>query len=179
MNKYFISGFPPEVSDDCIIEIFDNATFNSPDALKLAKPSPDEHGVVSGELPKSWSGSEIQIVFISLQYEHENVSLKRTSLGFYHTMVIKKETNSDLPFTHKWPVEPSTWHKSSQQLTMHAYRHAKFKNMCSKVVYWTLTIGSPVLGLILGGLIGVVIGFVITVAVVWLGKYASGEEKGI
>jgi hypothetical protein len=179
MNKYFISGFPPEGSDDCIVVIYDNATFNSPDAVRLAEPLPDENGVVSGELPKSWNGSEIQIVFISKQYAHENVYLERANLGFYHTFLIRKETNSDLPLTHKWPVEPAIWHKSSQKLTMHAYRQAKYKNILSKVVYWTLTIGSPILGLALGGPIGVVIGFIITFAVIWLGKYANGEEKGI
>lgn len=179
MNKYFISGFPPKGTDDCKIVIFDNATFNSLDAEKLAEPSPDENGVVSGEFSKAWNGSEIQIVFLSTQYVHESVSLEQTNLGFYHTMLIEKETNSNLPFTHKWPVEPKAWYKSSQKLTMHAYRQAKFKNILSKVIYWVLTIGSPILGLVLGGPIGVVIGFAITAAVVWLGKYANGEEKGI
>jgi len=179
MNRYFISGFPPKGSDNCTIVIFDNATFNSPNALRIAEPSPDDNGVVSGEFSKSWNGSKIQIVFLSKQYVHENVSLEKTSLGFYHTMLIEKETNSDLPLTHKWPVEPKIWHKSSQNLTMHAYRQAKFKNVLSKSVYWTLTLGSPILGLALGGPIGVVIGFIITIIVVWLGKYANGEEKGI
>jgi hypothetical protein len=159
--------------------LFDNATFNSPDAIQLAKQVPDKDGVVSGEFPKSWKGSEIQVAFISDQYVHEYICLERTSLGFYHTMRIQKEENLGFPVTHKWPVEPGSWHESSQKLTLNAYRRAKYKNILSKVVYWMLTIGAPLLGLALGGVVGVLIGFVITIITVWLGKYATGEEKGI
>ncbi|MCP3673069.1 MAG: hypothetical protein GY829_01170 [Gammaproteobacteria bacterium] len=178
MNSYHISGFPPEGTDDCKVIIFDNTTFNSPDAVKLAEPSPDKNGVVSGRLPRKWKGTEIQIVFISSQYVHENVCVKKTGLGFFHTMIIEKETNSDLDvIKHKWPVEPVSWNKTSQKLTMQAYRKARYKNYIFKFLYSVATITSCFVGYYIANLPGLLIGCSLVIFTIFISNYASGHEK--
>jgi len=178
MNYFFISGFPPKGMNDGLIVIYDSVTFNTKDAVKLVEPTPAEDGVVHGFFDKKWSGDSIELVFISKQYVHQNVEIKRRRLGFYHTIRMKEQTNSNLPVTHKWPVNSKEWYKKSHQLTLDAYRHAKFKNVFLKIFYWVLTIGAPILGFFLGGMAGLIVGAVVTVITISLSGFASGKLKG-
>ncbi len=178
INYYFISGFPPEGTDDGLIVLYDSATFNTNGAIKLAEPTPAKDGVVKGFLESKWNGDSIEVVFISSQYVHQNVEIKREALGFYHTMRLKEERNADLSFTHKWPINSEEWYKKSHQRTLNAYRQAKHKNMVLKILYWFLTIGSPIFGYFVGGMIGLMMGLGITIITIGLSGYASGKLKG-
>jgi len=179
LNKYYISGFPPHGSDDTKIVLFDNDTFGSQNALRLAEPIQDINGVIQGSLDAIWRGNTLQLVLLSKEYTHQNIEIKRQNLGFYHTIRLKEETNSNLPTTHKWPVQSEEWYKKSIKLSLEAYRKAKHTNLISKILYWTLTIGSPILGLFLGGSFGFAAGIIVTSIIILLNKYADGSTKGI
>ncbi len=179
MNRYYISGFPPKDTDNTKVILYDNDTFGTNTALKLAEPLPCENGVVKGKLNKKWKGNTLQLVFISRQYTHQNIEIKRQQLGFYHTIRLKEETNSSLTITHKWPVNSENWYKKSLELTLVAYRQAKHTNYIIKIIYWILTLGSPIFGFFSGGYIGLLLGVIITIITLFLSKYADGRVKGI
>ena len=99
MNRYYISGLPPYGTDNTIVVLYDNDTFNSDNTLKLAEPTPNKDGVIHGSIDREWKGNTLQLVFISTQYTHQNIEIKRQELGFYHTIRLKEETNSNLSIT--------------------------------------------------------------------------------
>lgn len=179
MKQIYIAGFPPEGSDDTKILIFDSDTFNTNDAIKLAEGIPNENGIFMRDLPKTYKGNKVMFVMLSKKYVHINEVLQVESLGVFHTIKLRKETNSDLPLTHKWPVEPNAWYKKSQEFMRKQYRHAKYKNYMLTFVSAVATIGACFIGWWIAGIIGLAIGCILAIVVILLTDYSTGLKKGI
>lgn len=178
MIKVNIYGLPPNNLSDTKVVIFDERTFNSSKAKRLFQGNPDENGKVTCEISKEYIGKKIRLVAMPKLFEYIGEVLEVSPLGVFHTVSLVRDLGL-YSGTEKLPVEPISWRKDSQEKMRLDYRAAEHKNPLSKSIYWILTIGSPIAGLLIAGSIGVVIGFVITILTVSLGKYASGQEHGI
>jgi hypothetical protein len=172
-----IYGLPPHNLDNTLVEIFDNRTYGSSGAIRLYRGNPDNNGQVICKIPKEYIGSKIRLVALPEKYIEISDIIEVSKLGVFHVTTLEPETFSNVrgPF----PVEPKTWYLKALKEMKTDYRNAKYKNYISKSIYWLLTLGAPIVGLFLGGYLGLLFGLFITLCTVLLGKYASGDIKGI
>lgn len=176
MLEVRIYGFPSCNVEETIVQIFDNETFGTSNAISLFRGNPDKEGNVYCKIPLESSGTKIRLVGITKTYVEVAEIIDATRIGVYHSVKLKEQSNSD-----KWNTRNDSrlLYVKAQEQMKKDYRNARYKNDGAVGLYIVLLLLSLGLGYFISPALGVSISIIVIIVTHIIGKYASGHEEGI
>jgi len=178
----FINGLLPNTRDlregkDGGSRVFIKIEKNSEELFSKIFTS-DSEGKAELKIPDTYAGANILVRIRHQWYSGIEANDVIPDFGYFYTAKIQHDYTS-------WEDSPSPdpeWKSEEEYIKASAeknlkVRHYRHKNWTIRIIYYSVMVLAPFIGLVAGGPVGVVIGLIVAITLELISPYSIGIKK--